>query len=89
MAKSLNFASSYPFRMLYRLSELKSGARGVIHQFDENEAKVKLMEMGCIPGEAIFIETIAPLGDPMAIQISGYSLSLRKSDAHHIWIELS
>lgn len=75
--------------MLYRLSELKSGSRGVIHQFDENESKVKLMEMGCIPGEAVLIENIAPLGDPIAIQIAGYSLSIRKSDARYIWVELS
>lgn len=75
--------------MLYRLSELKSGSKGVIYQFDETESKVKLMEMGCIPGEAIVIENIAPLGDPMAIQIAGYSLSLRKSDAQYIWVELN
>lgn len=75
--------------MLYRLSELKPGASGVIQAFDENETKIKLMEMGCIPGEPIIIENIAPMGDPMAIQISGYSLSIRKKDAMHIWIELS
>ena len=75
--------------MLYRLSELKSGARGIIHQFDDNDTKVKLMEMGCIPGEQIFIEAIAPMGDPIAIQVAGYSLSLRKSDARFIWIQLT
>lgn len=75
--------------MLRRLSELKSGAKGTIQAFDENEAKVKLMEMGCILGETVAIENIAPLGDPMAIQIAGYCLSLRKNDAKHIWIELS
>lgn len=47
------------------------------------------MEMGCIPGEAVVIENIAPLGDPIAIQVAGYSLSLRKNDARHIWIELA
>lgn len=75
--------------MLYRLSELKSGSRGIIQAFDENEAKIKLMEMGCVLGEAIVIENIAPMGDPMAIKVSGYSLSLRKKDARHIWIELN
>ena len=75
--------------MLYRLSELKSGSSGVIHRFDDNEAKVKLMEMGCIPGEAVSIEAIAPLGDPIAIQVSGYCLSLRKNEAKHIWVEIA
>lgn len=75
--------------MLYRLSELKSGAKGIIHQFDDNETKIKLMEMGCLLGEPIAIEAIAPFGDPIAIQISGYSLSLRKKDAQFIWVELN
>jgi ferrous iron transport protein A len=82
------FASLFK-AMLYRLSELKSGSSGVIHRFDDNEAKVKLMEMGCIPGEAISIEAIAPLGDPIAIQVSGYCLSLRKNEARHIWVEIA
>jgi len=75
--------------MLYRLSDLKSGNKGVIHRFDDNDSKVKLMEMGCIPGETVIIENIAPWGDPIAIQVAGYSLSLRKNDAQHIWIELA
>lgn len=75
--------------MLQRLSELKPGAEGVIEQFDDNNAKVKLLEMGCIPGAAIRIEAIAPLGDPIAIMIAGYCLSLRKQEARHIWVKLS
>ena len=45
--------------------------------------------MGCVPGEAIWVEMIAPLGDPMAIQIAGYYLSIRKKDADKIWVELT
>ncbi len=45
---------------------------------------IKLMEMGCLPGESIVVERIAPLGDPMAITVSGYSLSLRKHEASTI-----
>jgi ferrous iron transport protein A len=75
--------------MLYRLSELKSGVSGIIQQFDDNEAKIKLMEMGCIPGESVSIEAIAPMGDPIAIQVSGYCLSLRKNEARHIWVEIA
>lgn len=74
--------------MLYRLSELKSGAKGVISKFEESESKISLMEMGCVPGEMVEIANIAPLGDPMAIQVAGYSLSLRKKEARSIWIEL-
>ena len=75
--------------MLQRLSNLKLGASGIIQQFDDNEAKVKLMEMGCIIGEFILLEAIAPMGDPIAIQVSGYCLSLRKNEARHIWVEVA
>jgi ferrous iron transport protein A len=44
------------------------------------------MEMGCIPGEAIMVEQIAPLGDPISITVAGYQLSLRKDEAESIWI---
>ena len=75
--------------MLQRLSDLKLGASGIIQQFDDNEAKVKLMEMGCIIGEFIMLKAIAPMGDPIAIQVSGYCLSLRKNEARHIWVEVA
>ncbi len=42
--------------------------------------------MGCIPGEPIWIEMIAPMGDPLAIQVAGYYLSIRKKDADKIWV---
>ena len=45
---------------------------------------VKLMEMGCLPGEEIIVERIAPLGDPIAINVAGYQLSLRKREASTI-----
>lgn len=37
--------------------------------------------MGCLPGESVQVERVAPLGDPMAVTISGYQLSLRKQEA--------
>ncbi len=73
--------------MLHRLSDLKPGETGTIEQFDDNTAKVKLLEMGCIPGAEVRMEAIAPMGDPIAIMIAGYCLSLRKQDARHIWIK--
>ena len=45
------------------------------------------MEMGCLPGEQVTFERIAPLGDPIAISVSGYQLSLRKEEAATIIIE--
>jgi len=45
------------------------------------------MEMGCVPGETIRIDHIAPLGDPISITVSGYNLSLRLNEAEKIWVE--
>ena len=63
------------------LSELKLGQKGIIDSFTDYELSLKLLEMGCIPGEIIEVIRIAPFGDPIAISISGYILSLRKNEA--------
>jgi ferrous iron transport protein A len=63
------------------LSELKRGQRAIIDSFTDYETSLKLLEMGCIPGEEIEVVRIAPLGDPMAISVAGYQLSLRKEEA--------
>ncbi|RYG42578.1 MAG: ferrous iron transport protein A [Chitinophagaceae bacterium] len=70
-----------------RLSEIKQGKTVRIVSFDNNELLLKLMEMGCIPGETIKIEQVAPLGDPISIAVAGYSLSLRLNEAHSILVE--
>ena len=69
-----------------KLSALNIGETGVIHSFENDEIFLKLMEMGCIPGEVITVEQIAPLGDPISISVAGYQLSLRKDEAESIWI---
>jgi len=45
------------------------------------------MEMGCLPGTEISLELIAPWGGPIAIEVSGYQLSLRRNEASSILIE--
>lgn len=70
-----------------RLSKLPSGRRAVIKNHEESDFQLTLMEMGCVPGEPVWVEMIAPMGDPMAIQIAGYYLSIRKIDADRIWVE--
>jgi ferrous iron transport protein A len=69
-----------------KLSELKMGESGFIHSFENDEIFLKLMEMGCIPGELITVEQIAPLGDPISISVAGYQLSLRMNEADSIFI---
>jgi len=67
-----------------KLSDLKIGQVGIIKEFTDLALSVKLMEMGCLPGESVSLERIAPMGDPIAIKVSGYQLSLRKEEASNI-----
>ena len=71
-----------------KLSELKTGEKAVIVEFQSSELELKLMEMGCLPGEEIVVEQIAPLGDPISVRIAGYSLSLRKNEANQILVSI-
>jgi ferrous iron transport protein A len=73
--------------MIKRLSEIAVGSRVLIKSFENNEIFLKLMEMGCVPGEIIKVEQVAPLGDPIAITVSGYNLSLRLDEARYIFVE--
>lgn len=73
---------------MQRLSELKVGSTAIIQSFESNDIFLKLMEMGCVPGEKIKIEQVAPLGDPISISVAGYNLSLRLDEAQNIFVEL-
>jgi ferrous iron transport protein A len=75
------------FVMLRRLSELRKGQGGTIERLSDHEVVVKLMEMGCVPGAEIYVEAIAPLGDPVAVRVAGYCLSMRKKEAGNIWVQ--
>lgn len=71
------------------LSELRKGQNGIIDSFTDYELSLKLLEMGCIPGEKIEVIRVAPLGDPIAISITGYMLSLRKDEAATVRVRMS
>jgi ferrous iron transport protein A len=75
--------------MTVKLSELKPGQKGIIKEFSNNEIFLKLMEMGCVPGESIMLEQVAPLGDPISVNVAGYHLSLRLNEAEYIIVEIN
>lgn len=70
------------------LSEIKKNEIGLIQEIEEGKLSLRLMEMGCIIGEEVKLKATAPLGDPIAIEVAGYNLSLRKSDASKIKIKV-
>jgi Fe2+ transport system protein FeoA len=55
----------------------------------EPELQQRLLEMGLIPGSLLKVVRFAPLGDPMEIRVMGYSLSLRRSEARHVQVEVA
>lgn len=71
-----------------KLSELKPGQEAVIVEFSGEEVSIKLMEMGLVPGETVLLEQVAPLGDPISVNVSGYHLSLRLNEAEQIIIDI-
>jgi len=71
---------------LLQLSNLLKGEKATINRIKDCTLSLKLMEMGCVPGEKIRVEAISPFGDPIAIKVSDYTLSLRKSDANNIFV---
>ncbi|MBL7936227.1 MAG: ferrous iron transport protein A [Bacteroidia bacterium] len=69
------------------LDNLKIGQSATIKNFTDDFLSLKLTEMGCLPGEIVKLTNIAPFGDPIAIEVSGYQLSLRKQEAHTVIVE--
>ncbi|MGB4843800.1 MAG: FeoA family protein [Ferruginibacter sp.] len=73
--------------MKKKLSELTVGNTAIIQEFESDVIFLKLMEMGCVPGEVVKVEQVAPMGDPISIAVAGYRLSLRLDEAEMIWVE--
>ncbi len=69
------------------LDTLKIGQKAIIKSFTDSFLSLKLVEMGCLPGETVKLTNIAPLGDPLAIEIASYQLSLRKQEASTVVID--
>jgi len=70
------------------ICDLKIGEFGIINrvQGDEKLAK-RLSALGCIEGTRVQLKRIAPLGDPMILNLRGYDLAIRKKDAKNIFIQ--
>jgi DtxR family transcriptional regulator, Mn-dependent transcriptional regulator len=70
------------------LDELPQGVRGVVMALEvEGPLRRRLMEMGVTPGVLIAVERVAPLGDPIAVEVRGYRLSMRKAEARNIRVK--
>lgn len=69
------------------VADLKVGERATIQSFNNQLMSLKLLEMGCLPGAEVCLCGKAPLGDPICLNVSGYCLAMRKSEAATILID--
>lgn len=71
------------------LDELKKGDTAKIKSFAKGERayRQKLLAMGLTPGSEFQVVRLAPLGDPIQINVRGFNLSLRKNEASSITVE--
>jgi Fe2+ transport system protein A len=71
-----------------KLSQLVPGKCGIIKTVGGEDAlRHHLLDMGLTPGTQILVRKIAPLGDPMELNLRGYELTLRKDDAEKVELE--
>ena len=75
--------------MLKRLDEFKIGETGLIKKVEgEGRLRRRLLDMGVTPGTKAYLRKKAPLGDPLEITIRGYELTLRKTEARLVVLEV-
>ena len=72
--------------MKLTLDKLSMMQQNTIEQFTDLDLSLKLLEMGCTPGETITMLSYAPLGDPIAIKIDNSLLRLRKKEASTVLV---
>ena len=69
------------------LKEVKIGRTATVKKVNgEGPVRRRIMDMGITKGVEIYVRKLAPLGDPIELNVRGYELSLRKADAE--WIEI-
>ena len=69
------------------IADLKKGERGVITDSSSKDIPLKLLEMGCLPGNEVKLLQLAPLYDPLYLNVNGSFLAIRKDTAALILIE--
>lgn len=74
--------------MVVTVADLKRGERGIIREFAEDILPIKLLELGCLPGNEVELIQIAPLKDPLYINVNGSHIAIRRSVALKIELDI-
>ncbi len=75
--------------MKVTLADIKRGQQGIITDVSSIHIPLKLLEMGCLPGNLVELVQVAPFADPMYLNINGTHLAIRKETATHILIDIT
>ena len=67
---------------------LKKGEQATIKDFDIDAVPLKLLEMGCLPGNQVSLLQIAPFGDPLYLDINGSHVAIRIETAKEIEVDI-
>ncbi|NDP27018.1 MAG: ferrous iron transport protein A [Flavobacterium sp.] len=70
------------------IANLKKGQKAIIKDFDADIIPLKLLEMGCLPGNMVELLQIAPFGDPLYLDINGSHLAIRIETAQEIEVDI-
>lgn len=71
-----------------KLSALEAGHTGRVVAIEGDDTlRIRLLEMGLVPGTLVTMRRTAPMGDPMELRLRGYTLTIRRGDAAHIEVE--
>lgn len=74
--------------MTITVADLKLGQRGIIKEFAYNVLPIKLLELGCLPGNEVELVQVAPLKDPLYINVNGSHIAIRRSMAKLIELDI-
>ncbi len=70
------------------VAELEYGQKGVIKDFSNDILPIKLLELGCLPGNIVELVQVAPLNDPIYINVNGSHIAIRRTLAKQIEIDI-
>lgn len=70
------------------VANLKPGQKGVIQEFEVDSIPVKLLELGCLPGNTVELVQVAPLNDPLYINVNDSHIAIRREMAERIGLEI-
>ncbi len=73
--------------MKFSIADLKKGERGIIKDSSSKDIPLKLIEMGCLPGNEVQLLQLAPFSDPLYLNINDSFLAIRKETATLILID--